>query len=131
MSGSDGERQAFTAREIESAFIDSHWNYGLLIHERSAEALYAALREPSEPETDHPLFARLFGEYAATAETLAALGISIRERTAPGSLLERYVTYPLGDVPRFYEFARDHDGDLKRPPRTSERRDRESVVQLL
>jgi hypothetical protein len=108
----DDGRRPFTGWEIETVFIDSHWNYGLLIHEKSAEALYAALKEPSDPETGHPLLARLYGEYAATSETYAALGISIRDRTEPGSLLHKYVTYPLGEVRRFYEYVRDHDGDL-------------------
>jgi hypothetical protein len=63
------ELRALTPREIEKVFIDTHWNHGLLIHEKSAGALYAGLGEPSEPETGHPIFARLYGEYAATAES--------------------------------------------------------------
>lgn len=109
---SGDDQRLLTAIEIEQAFIDQHWKYGLLIHEKSAEALYAALGEPSEPETGHPIFARLYGEYAGTAETLAALAIAIRERTEPGSLLHRYVTYPLGDVPAFYARVQEHEGDL-------------------
>jgi hypothetical protein len=42
------ESHRFSLEEIEKIFVDEHWNYGVAIHEKSAEALYAALGDPSE-----------------------------------------------------------------------------------
>jgi hypothetical protein len=101
-----------TFAEVEDVFIDDRWNYGLSIHEKSAEALCAALGDPSEAETGHALFARLYGEYAGSLETFGALGLAIRSRTTPGSLVKTYVTYRTAAVKSFYKDVAAHDGDL-------------------
>jgi hypothetical protein len=106
------DRLHLSEREIESAFIENHWNAGLLIHQRSAEALFAALDESSDPGSRHALLARLFGEYASTLETLAALGIAVRKRSVPGSLLRTYLSYRPGAVGGFYRLVGRHEGDL-------------------
>lgn len=99
-------------REVEAALISDHWNYGSLIHLRTAEALHRALAEPSEPTTGHTVFARLYGEFAATLETLAAVGIAFRARTTPGSFLDAYIGYRTSEVPDFYLNVASHTGDI-------------------
>jgi hypothetical protein len=94
--------RAFMKREIEAAFIDGHWRYGSSIHEKAAEALATSLGEPADTPTGHALFSRLFGEYAASLETFAAWGWSLRGRVEPGSFLDNYQGSPTNRTFRRY-----------------------------
>jgi hypothetical protein len=87
------ESHRFSLEEIEKIFVDEHWNYGVAIHEKSAEALYAALGDPSEANTGHPFFTRLYGEYAGSLETFGATR-SPRSRSRSSSSRRRTTTRP-------------------------------------
>jgi hypothetical protein len=91
----------FSAREIETAFVADHWQYGSLVHQRAAEWLVGALAAEREPAERHVLFSRLFGEFAGTLETYAAWAWSLRNRFEMGSFLDAYLGYSNRDVGEF------------------------------
>lgn len=121
MGGVEEERIPLTARQIEASLIDLHWQYASLIHEKTANALVSGLgAEATDAATGHALFARLFGEFAASLETFAAWCYALRVRSVPGSFLDAYLDYANRDVGEFYALVRDHEGDpvelLRLPP---------------
>src|SRR6266498_2023357 len=102
----------FSGREIETAFVADHWQYGSLVHQRAAEWLVGALAAEREPAERHVLFSRLFGEFAGTLETYAAWAWSLRNRFEMGSFLDAYLGYSNRDVGEFYSRVADHEADL-------------------
>jgi hypothetical protein len=101
-----------STRDIETAFVAEHWQYGSLVHQRAAEWLVGALAAEREPAERHVLFSRLFGEFAGTLETYAAWAWSLRNRFERGSFLDAYLGYANRDVGNFYKFVADHESDL-------------------
>lgn len=95
-------------RLIEAAWLNEHWTYGGRIHEETAKAVVAAFNEPSSRAEGHPLYFKLFAEYANALEVAGALGSVIRTRREHGVLLlDAFLTYQPSQGPReFYTAAR-------------------------
>jgi hypothetical protein len=89
----------------EDAFLDQHIESGALIHQVTAETLFAALRDEEAVGTRRLLALRIFSEYVAALETLGAWGWSIRNRRDAPLLLDAFLSYEVGDVHGFYELV--------------------------
>lgn len=102
-------------RQREAAWLDLHWEYGARIHEVGADALVAALGNPSDVATGHGLFLRLLAEFAGSLETLGAWGWALRTRRESPLFLDRFLAYP-NRVPRefFTAVRRNRSGSLIR-----------------
>jgi hypothetical protein len=111
MVGGELQAREFSARDVERALIDDHWQYGGLIHQSVAEWLVSALAAERDPVTRHVLFSRLFGEFAASLETYAAWAWALRSRF-DSTFLDAYLNYSNRDVGDFYTYVRDHEADL-------------------
>jgi hypothetical protein len=93
-------------RNLEQQFLHEHWQYGGRIHEVTADALVAALNEPSEVATGHGLYLRLFSEYAIALENVGAWGWSFRHRHEHPLFLWAFLQYPLSAPTNFYRVVR-------------------------
>lgn len=102
-------------RLIEAAWLNEHWTYGGRIHEETAKALIAALNAPSSRAEGHPLYFKLFAEYANALEVAGTWGWVIRTRRDHPLLLDAFLTYPFGAPREFYLAARrNRSGSLIR-----------------
>jgi hypothetical protein len=97
-------------RALEAAFIRGHWDYGVSIHNETAKALVAALSAGSKMSVGHPLFFRLFAEFANTLESLGAWGWTLRHRAKFKLFIDGFLTYPPSAPSEFYGLARDRKG---------------------
>ena len=106
-------RAAPSFDDVESAFLEDHWIYGGVAHKTTADALVAALAEPSEPQVGHVLFVRLFSEYVAALESYGAWGWALANRKARNGLMRAFLGYRNADVGQFYRAVEaDASGDL-------------------
>jgi hypothetical protein len=97
-------------RALEAAFLRDHWDYGVSIHNETAKALIAALSEGSTMSVGHPLFLRLFAEFANSLESLGAWGWTLRHRAKFKLFMDGFLTYPPRAPGEFYGLARDREG---------------------
>jgi len=102
--------------QIEAAWLKEHWTYGGRIHEETAKAIVSALNEPSTRAEGHPLYFKLFAEYANALEVAGAIGWAIRTRRTHRMLvLDAVLTYPPEAPGAFYGAARrNRSGSLMR-----------------
>jgi len=102
-------------RLIEAAWLNEHWTFGGRIHEETAKALIAALNASSSRAEGHPLYFKLFAEYANALEVAGTWGWVIRTRRNHPLLLDAFLTHPPGAPREFYLAAlRNRSGSLIR-----------------
>jgi hypothetical protein len=106
----DGWEPTPNNRALEVAFIHDHWKYGVSIHTETAKALIAALSAGSSMSVGHPLYLRLFAEFANSLESLGAWGWTIRNRRKFKLFMDGFLTYPMHAPGDFYRLARDCRG---------------------
>ncbi len=106
----DGWEPTPNNRALEAAFIRDHWDYGVSIHTETAKALIAGLSVGSDISVGHPLYLRLFAEFANALESLGAWGWTIRNRRKFKLFLDGFLTYPMNAPADFYRLAGNRGG---------------------